>query len=106
MIARIWRGTTRIADRETYHEYMKKTGLREYLACKGNRGVKLLRRDLPDKKQTEFVFITFWDSYDALREFAGEDYERAVYYPEDERFLVEAAPTAIHFDVLESVTRT
>jgi heme-degrading monooxygenase HmoA len=100
MIARIWRGTVRLADKERYHEYMKKTGLEEYRDCKGNRGVTLLRRDLDDR--CEFLFLTLWDSYDSIREFAGDDIHKAVYYPEDEQFLLDRGPKIEHFEVLES----
>jgi|HubBroStandDraft_6_1064221.scaffolds.fasta_scaffold215977_2 hypothetical protein len=46
MIARIWRGATREADRDTYFEYLQKTGLKEYKSIPGNRGVWVLRRQI------------------------------------------------------------
>jgi len=99
MIARIWRGTVRLADKERYHDYMKRTGMEEYRDCKGNRRVTLLRRDLEDC--CEFLFLTLWDSYDAIREFAGDDIQKAVYYPEDEQLLLDRGPKIEHFEVLE-----
>jgi heme-degrading monooxygenase HmoA len=103
MIARIWRGATRLADKYAYHEYLKETGIKEYLACRGNRGVTLLRRDLEDR--AEFLFLTLWDSYDAIKEFAGDDIESAVYYPEDDRFLLDRGPKIEHFEVLDFITK-
>ena len=47
----------------------------------------MLRRDVGER--TEFVMFTLWESLDAVKAFAGEDYETAVYYPEDDRYLVE-----------------
>ena len=44
MIARIWRGVTREADKDTYFEYLQKTGLKEYASIPGNQGVWVLRR--------------------------------------------------------------
>ena len=45
MIARIWRGTTREADKDTYFQYTQKTGLKEYAAIPGNQGVWVLRSE-------------------------------------------------------------
>lgn len=47
----------------------------------------MLRRDSGER--TEFVTFSLWDSFDSIRAFAGDDIETAVYYPEDERYLVE-----------------
>jgi heme-degrading monooxygenase HmoA len=88
VIAREWRGKVRTADAEEYLAYVKKTGMAEYRACAGNRGAWLMRRDLGDET-TEIVTLSFWDSRESIREFAGDDIERAVFYPEDDRFLVE-----------------
>jgi heme-degrading monooxygenase HmoA len=57
----------------------------------------MLRRDVEDR--TQFVMFTLWDSLEAVKAFAGEDYETAVFYPEDERFLVERDLTATHYEV-------
>src|SRR5665809_130355 len=65
---------------------MEGTGVREYAETPGNRGVYMLRRAV--NGQAAFVMFT-WDSLDAVKAFAGEDYETAVFYPEDDRFLVE-----------------
>jgi hypothetical protein len=45
------------------------------------------------------VTFTFWDSYDAIRAFAGEDVDAAVYYPEDDRYLVEREDIVEHYEV-------
>jgi heme-degrading monooxygenase HmoA len=75
MIARIWRGTVREADKDTYYEYLRKTGLKEYAETPGNRGVQTLRRVA--NGQCEFLLLTLWDSWDAIKAFAGPDYERS-----------------------------
>ena len=97
MIARLWKGAVRREDGDEYADYMRKTGVVAYTATAGNRGVWMLRRDVDDR--TEFVMFTLWDSLDAVKDFAGEDYETAVFYPEDDRFLVERDLRAFHFDV-------
>jgi heme-degrading monooxygenase HmoA len=98
MIVRTWRGFTRESDKDTYFEYLKKTGLKEYTETPGNRGVWTLRRVRDGK--AEFLLITMWDSYDAIKAFAGPDYEKAVYYSEDEKFLLEKDPYVSHYELL------
>ena len=100
MIARIWRGTTREADKDTYFEYLQKTGLKEYASVPGNQGVWVLRR-VQDGK-CEFTLISLWSSWDAIKAFAGPEYENAVYYPEDEEFLLERGSPVTHYEVLSS----
>jgi heme-degrading monooxygenase HmoA len=97
MIARIWKGAVRREDTDAYVSYLKETGVAVYAATPGNRGVWMLRRDVGQR--TEFVMFTLWESLDAVKAFAGDDYERAVFYPEDERFLVERDLTASHYEV-------
>ncbi|HEY2072981.1 MAG TPA: antibiotic biosynthesis monooxygenase, partial [Gaiellaceae bacterium] len=97
MVARVWTGAVRREDADAYAEYIRDTGVAGYEQTPGNRGVWMLRRDVGD--ETEFVMFTLWDSLDAVKAFAGDDYETAVFYPEDERFLVRADRTATHYDV-------
>jgi heme-degrading monooxygenase HmoA len=100
MLMRVWKGWTRRADAAEYEDYMRRTGLVGYRETAGNRGVHLVRRDVGDN--TEFVFVTFWESWDAIRAFAGDEPEKAVYYDEDDRFLVDRDWTVAHYDVLDS----
>ena len=97
MIARVWRGWTRPEDTEAYAEYILATGIAEYEAPPGNRGAHLISR--PDGNRTEFLTISFWDTHDAIVAFAGEDIDRAVFYPEDDRYLIERETTVKHFNV-------
>jgi heme-degrading monooxygenase HmoA len=97
MIARIWTGAVRKADADAYADYMRGTGIAGYIATPGNRGAWMLRRDVEDR--TEFMLFTLWDSIDAVKAFAGEDYETAVFYPEDERFLIDRDLRAIQYEV-------
>lgn len=98
MIARTWRGLTREADKDTYFEYLQKTGLPDYRNTKGNQGVWVLRRVAEGK--AEFLLISLWESWEAIKAFAGPDYEKAVYYPEDREFLLGLEPKVKHYEVL------
>jgi len=102
VIARMWRGWVRTADRAAYVDYIESTGMAEYRATPGNQGAWMLARDLGDGR-TEIVTLSFWASRDAIRGFAGDDIEQAVFYPEDERFLVDRETTVTHFDVVAGV---
>ena len=97
MIARIWTGAVRRADGDAYAEYMRETGVAEYAKTPGNEGVWMLRRNVGAR--AEFVMFTLWDSMEAVKAFAGEDYETAIFYPEDDRFLVDRDLTARHYEV-------
>jgi heme-degrading monooxygenase HmoA len=97
MIARIWRGAVRREDRDDYADYIRDTGIAGYRATPGNRGAWLLRRDVGER--TEFLTFTLWDSLNAVRAFAGDDVDAAVFYPEDDRYLVERDDIAAHYEV-------
>lgn len=97
MIARIWRGVVRAEDGDRYLEYLRQTGIPEYRATEGNRGLSVLRREHDGR--TEFVLVSLWESMDAIRRFAGPEPERVVYYPEDDRFLLEKTETVEHYHV-------
>ena len=97
MIARIWKGAVRQEDGDDYAHYMRETGVAGYARTPGNRGVWMLRRDRDGR--TEFVMFTLWDSLEAVKAFAGDEYETAVFYPEDDRFLVERDLVATHYQV-------
>ena len=97
MIARIWRGRTPAAKGDAYVEYLLATGLRNYAAVPGNRGVRVLRRT--EGEVAELLVLSFWESMEAVRGFAGDDVEAAVSYPEDDRYLLEREPTVAHYEV-------
>ena len=88
----------RAHDADEYTTYIRDTGIVEYLQTPGNQGSWMLRRD--DGDRTEFITYSLWDSLDAIRGFAGDDIEAAVYYPEDERFLIEQDDRVRHYEIV------
>jgi heme-degrading monooxygenase HmoA len=98
MIARFWRGITSKSKADEYFEYLKKTGLKDYGSTEGNRGVYVFRRLEDD--HAVFLLVSLWESYDAIKKFAGPDFEKAVYYPEDKKFLLEMEPNVVHYEIL------
>ena len=99
MIARIWRGAVRREDSDRYVGYLRGTGIPEYRATPGNRGAWILRCDKGDT--TEFVTLSFWDSMESVEGFAGSDPGRAVFYPEDDRFLIERDLQVTHYELID-----
>jgi heme-degrading monooxygenase HmoA len=97
MIARTWDGVTEARRGDEYSEYVRRTGVAELAATEGNRGVYVLRRVEGDRAR--FRVVSLWDSMEGIRRFAGDDPERARYYPEDEKFLLSLTPTVEHYEV-------
>jgi hypothetical protein len=97
MIARTWRGATTVADAERYADYLAATGVAECRGTPGNLGVMVLRRLVGDR--AEFTFISFWDGPASVGLFAGPDPGAAVFYPEDDAFLVERETRVTHWEV-------
>lgn len=98
MIARQWVGETLASDADSYGKYLEETSVEEIRATKGNQGVWLMRR--VHEGRAEFVVISLWDTSESIKAFAGPEYERSVYYPEDEKFLLKLDPLVRHYEVL------
>lgn len=99
MIARTWRGATRAEDAEAYLRYLGETGFSEYRTTPGIVRVLGLRRVAG--RRAEPLLITLWEDEEAIARFTGhDDIGRAVFYPEDERYLIEAGRVATHYDVV------
>ena len=97
MIARIWHGVTPAAKSDEYLDYLNETGVPDYRATEGNRGVYVLRKI--EEVMAHSLTLSFWESIRAVKRFAGPDPERARYYPEDEEFLLGFEPTVEHYEV-------
>lgn len=97
MIARLWFGRTKAEDYDAYLAYLEESGVAALHATPGNRGVMVLRR--LDGNEAEFGVMSFWDSLDDVKAFAGEDVDVARYFPDDDRFLLDFTPRLKHFEV-------
>jgi heme-degrading monooxygenase HmoA len=99
MIARLWHGWTTPENAGAYEALLRSEvlpGIEQRID--GFRGVYLLRQE--SGNEIEFVTVTLWDSLDAVREFAGEDYELAVVPPEAQRVLSHYDERSVHYEVL------
>jgi heme-degrading monooxygenase HmoA len=100
MICRIWHGYTAPANAQAYEELLRTeifTGIAERNIA-GYRGIHLLRRSVA--AEAEFITIMWFDSLDAVREFAGEDYEKAVVPPEARVLLSHFDDRSQHYEIL------
>ena len=97
-IARIWRGRTLASKADEYAGYLDANGIAKIRATAGNRGVTVLRRTDGDK--AEFVVISIWDSIDAVKNFAGADYQKTVILPRDREYLIEVEPEVLHYEMV------
>jgi heme-degrading monooxygenase HmoA len=103
MIVRVWRGRTRIPDADGYEHFLREMAYPDYGEVPGNRGWILLRRPVSDA--VEFMFVSFWDSMQALAEYTGGDPERPKYYPADRAALMELPEGVEHYQVVDLQTR-
>ena len=97
VIARIWRGAVRNEDADEYVTYIRDTGIEHYRSTPGNLGAWILHRRSGDR--TEIITFSLWEDMESVKSFAGDEPSVAVYYLDDDRFLVERADTVEHYDV-------
>jgi len=97
MIARIWHGRTKIEDFEEYTEFMKSRAIPDYQNTEGFVKLTFLRK--VDGNVGHFKLITFWENLEVIKNFAGEDFEKAKYYPEDAKYLLEFEEKVTHYEV-------
>jgi heme-degrading monooxygenase HmoA len=98
MISRVWHGWTRREDANAYERMLRTRILPGIHRVAGYQGADLLRRDAGD--EVEFVTITRFDSMDAVRAFAGADYEVAVIPPEAQSLLSRYDERSTHYETV------
>ncbi|HEX9615111.1 MAG TPA: antibiotic biosynthesis monooxygenase [Bacteroidota bacterium] len=95
MIARIWHGKTKKEHADAYREYVSRTGVREYRNTDGNLGVQIWQKD--DGDFTHIWTVTLWRDLESVKGFAGAEFDKAKYYPEDRNYLIEFEPKVAHY---------
>ncbi len=101
-IARIWHGQTPAAKAEEYTAYLQEAGIKKIQSIPGNLGVQMLRK--LNKDTADFIVISYWDSIEAVKKFAGEDYEKAYQLPRDSEFLIHPELNVQHYEVVVNLT--
>lgn len=100
MIARIWHGRTSLEKFDSYTEFLRKVAVPDYQKTRGFINLTFLKR--LENGEGHFTLITFWKNLEVIKNFAGEDFEKAKYYPEDQDFLLEFEEKVKHHDVFAS----
>ncbi|HWZ45361.1 MAG TPA: antibiotic biosynthesis monooxygenase [Candidatus Saccharimonadales bacterium] len=98
VIMRKWRGRVLAENASAYLDFMRHRGFKDYAATPGNLGVYGLQRTTDGV--TEFLLFTLWESVAAIKRFAGEDFEKAQYYPDSKDFLLEFERHVTHYEVV------
>jgi heme-degrading monooxygenase HmoA len=104
VIGRIWHGWTTRENADHYESLLKQeifSGIAEKKVS-GYKGIQLLRRPL-NNDEVEFVTIMQFDSWDAVKEFAGEDYERAYVPAAAREVLARFDERSQHYEIKESL---
>ena len=99
MIARIWHGSTRTEDAGAYRQFVIETGIADYASVKGNLGAQIWQREEGDV--THICTVSWWESYESIKQFAGKDFAKSKYYDEDKRYLLEFEPQVIHYEAYD-----
>ena len=104
MIGRIWHGWTTCVNADKYESLLKEeifSGIADKKVS-GYKGIQLFRRPL-DNDEVEFVTIMQFDSWDSIKQFAGEDYEQAYVPPAAREVLERFDKRSQHYEIKESL---
>ncbi|MEW6406458.1 MAG: antibiotic biosynthesis monooxygenase [Chloroflexota bacterium] len=99
MIVRIWHGWTTESNADAYEALLKEeifVGIQNRQIT-GFTGIQLLRRKV--EKEIEFITIMSFDTLEAVRVFAGEDYERAVVLEKARALLARFDERSQHYEL-------
>ena len=97
MIARIWTGKTKVEHLEAYTDFMKSRAMPDYEKTTGFLKLSFLRKI--ENGVAHFTLITYWENLEVIKNFAGIDFEKAKYYAEDKKFLLEFPKKVSHYEV-------
>jgi hypothetical protein len=98
MIVRLWHGRVAATKARAYREFLTRRAIPDYRSVEGNISVCILERQ--EGEVIHFITMTSWTNLEVIKGFAGADAEVAKYYPEDQDFLLEFEPTAVHYEVV------
>lgn len=96
VITRLWHGRTKIENADEYLNFLKTIGIKDYQSTPGNLSIEVWRKKEGDI--CHFWTVTKWNSVESIQKFAGEDYEKARYYPDDKKYLLEFEENVVHYE--------
>jgi heme-degrading monooxygenase HmoA len=105
MIARIWRGWAATAEAaDLYEDFLRSSFFPAAYAIPGFQGAEVLRRTVGD--EVEFTTITRFESVQAIKAFAGEDYEAAHVAPRARELLARFEARCVHAELVVETSRS
>lgn len=96
VVAREWKGRVAPARAEEYHRYLL-GGVAKLRSVAGSLGVEVMRRD--EAGAVEYTVISYWESREAIKAYAGQDIEKPHHLPKDRELLLELPTRVLHYDV-------
>jgi heme-degrading monooxygenase HmoA len=96
VVAREWKGRIAPALNDEYYRYLLE-GVKKIRSVPGSLGVQVMRRN--EVGAVEYTVISYWESREAIKAFAGEDIEKPHHLPRDREFLLELPTRVLHYDV-------
>jgi antibiotic biosynthesis monooxygenase (ABM) superfamily enzyme len=98
MIARIWHGWTAPENAEKYERFLREEVLLEIAkrAIPGYKGAEIFIRDA-ENEEVEFITLLRFETLDAVKTFAGKDYQRPVISPECKKLLKRHSERSCHY---------
>ena len=101
MVARIWHGKTSELNFDAYTDLLKRLAIPDYEKTTGFKGLSFLRNI--ENGEAHFTLITYWENIESIKNFAGEDFEKAKYYKEDSNYLLAFEEKVKHFEVFATI---
>jgi len=99
MIVRIWHGRTKTTDAEPYRQFVIDTGITEYTSVEGNLGAQIWQQKEGDI--THIWTVSWWKDLESIKSFAGDEIEKAKYYDDDKKYLLEFERTVVHYEAFD-----
>ncbi|HLM55883.1 MAG TPA: antibiotic biosynthesis monooxygenase family protein [Pyrinomonadaceae bacterium] len=96
VVAREWKGRVASARADDYHSYLL-GGVAKLRSTRGCLGVQVMRRD--EAGAVGFTVISYWESREAIKAYAGQDIEKPHHLPKDRELLLELPTRVLHYDV-------
>lgn len=95
-IARLWHGKVSNAKADEYDAYLA-GAIKKFRELKGNVGYQKMRETIGE--ETHFSVISYWDTRESIKAYAGDDIRRVRDAPRDPEFLIDREPTVMNYDV-------
>ena len=96
MITRIWHGRTKSDNASRYLQFLLEDGTNDYRKTDGNLSARVWKSNAGDS--CDFWTVTEWRDIDSVKQFAGEDFHKAKYYPIDDSMLLELEERVQHYE--------